>query len=398
MRAVAAIAFLAVSAGGALGATGSGPTLRDTDTDPLRRAAFVTTPAVYEVSVEITVKSLVTHGRRRSINRTVAFKGAGFGVAQGAIVTARHLLVPPPERLAEELTARGVTGLPSTFPNGGASFETDPEPEVRVRRAVTADATLASGGNVPQPVEPTITNAGDAQDDVALLGVAQSDADPTVRLADETTIATPVAVLGFGNQSATAQPAVRLGRIAGQGRIGDAADFAILDVPIVRGDSGAPVIDVDGEVVGIVIRRANDGTGPVMARVPVIRRLLAGENLTNSESASITTFRTAMVAADSENLTNSESASITTFRTAMVAFWARDYARAETLLGPLGDAYPNATLVRAQAARAHELSRARYAVVAPSRIRTAVLAVGLTAALAAAALGLLRFTSRRLAT
>lgn len=82
----------------------------------------------------------------------------------------------------------------------------------------------------------------------------------------------------------------------------------------------------------------------------------------------------------------------------MVAFWARDYARAETLLGPLGDAYPNATLVRAQAARAHELSRARYAVVAPSRIRTAVLAVGLTAALAAAALGLLRFTSRRLAT
>jgi hypothetical protein len=328
---------------------------------PLERGAFVAMPAVYDLLADLRVEALVVDGRRVPINRGIPIKGTAFGVAPGRVIAARHVVAPTPKQLVDEIVA--VTGL--------AGIPSDPA-RVRIvglRRTLSlVGARTAVGGAIPatQPIAAKLGRYTDEEGDLALLEITDLDA-PTLALDDTLTRGTPVATIGFGGQP-TAIPAVRLGTLDGPRRIEDTDNdgFGAFDGAVLRGDSGAPVVDVDGRAHGVVLRLRTN-TAPVIARAEAVRRLLEADDATSGESPVITDFRTAML-----------------------AFWRRDYPSAAKSLSLLNDANPNVPLVRQQHARATALVDSGYELRRPSPARRAILAIGVMATLTAAALGALR--------
>jgi hypothetical protein len=339
-------------------------TPRDTATDPLERAAFVALPAVYSVSGNLRVVAIVTGGRRIRIDRTVPIRGTAFGVAPNRVVTALHLVRPPKARVLDDLTALGVRGLPTDAST--ARIISKPVTHVGLTSAQAAGSALTCAGTVPSTLTATVGRAAaNPQDDLVLLTITSPKA-PTLTLNDDQHAGTPVAEIGFGDQRG-AIPAIRAGTIIGAARINANDAFATVAIDVLRGDSGAPVIDERGQSRGVVLRRETDQTKPVIAQAKAVRRLLAADDLTNLESAATTGFRTAMA-----------------------AFWDRDYALAERRLTAVTQTYPRGALARCEARQAHALAIARYAISGSSRTRAALLAFGWTATLVAALLGIAR--------
>ena len=339
-------------------------TPRDTATDALERAAFVALPSVYSVSGDLRIQAIVAGGRRIRIGQTLPIRGTAFGVAPDRVVTALHLVRPPKARVLDDLAALGVQGLP-TDPSTTRVIS-KPVTHVTLTRAQAAGAALTCAGAVPNAITATVgRTASNPEDDLVLLTIKAPNA-PTLALNDDQHARTPVAEIGFGDQN-DAIPAIRAGTIIGPARI-DANDaFATVEMDVLRGDSGAPVIDEDGQSRGVVLRRETDQTKPVMAQAKSVRRLLTADGVTNQESAATTGFRTAMA-----------------------AFWDRDYALAERRLTEVLQTYPDAALARCEARRAHGLALAGYEISGSSRTRAAILALGAMATLAAALLGIVR--------
>jgi hypothetical protein len=339
-------------------------TPRDAATDALQRAAFVALPAVYNVSGGLRVEEIVTGGRHIRIDRTVPIHGTAFGVGPDRVVTALHLVRPPTARVLDDLAALGVKGLP-TDPST-ARVIAKPVTHVRLTSAQTAGSGFTCAGAVPTTITATVGRAAtNPEDDLVLLKITAPNA-PTLALNDDQHARTPVAEIGFGDQSG-AIPAIRAGTIIGPARIGANDAFATVEIDVLRGDSGAPVIDEHGQSRGVILRRETDQTKPVMAQAKSVRRLLAADGVTNLESAATTGFRTAMA-----------------------AFWDRDYGLAERRLTAVTQTYPNAALARCGARHAQALANARYEISGPSRTRAAIFALGAMATLAAAILGIVR--------
>lgn len=327
---------------------------------PLERAAFVVTPAVYDLRASVQIDALIVDNRRVPVRRRIPVRGTAFGVARGRIVAARHVLVPPQQQLIEDaIDAARLSGIP-TDPSKVRAI-------VRLPRAVSlmSSGSGAAGGSA-STVTARVRRLSNEVTDLALLEIADLDA-PTLALDDTLTSGTPVALIGFGGQTRSV-PAVRLGTLDGP-RLIEGTDndgFGGFDGEVLRGDSGAPVIDAFGQAHGVVLRRRTN-TAPVIARAETVRDLLEADGATGGESAATTDFRTAMA-----------------------AFWRRDYRTAAAKLDLLGDADPAAALVRHEHGRATALADSDYALRAPSRARGVILAVGAMATLAAAALGAVR--------
>ena len=329
---------------------------------PLERAAFVAMPAVYDLVTEQRIDALIVGKRRVRVDQDVAIRGTAFGVSPGRVVATRHVVAPPRRQLIEATIAvAGLSGIP-----------TDPT-RVRVvahgRRTLSltpARTAAAASGASPPTVEAGVERLSDRATDLALLEIADIDA-PTLALDDALTKGTPVAAIGFGAQP-LAIPAVRLGTLDGpRVREGTADDgFGGFEGEVVRGDSGAPVIDAEGQAHGVVLRLRTD-TAPVIVRAQRVLELLKADRATGGESAAITDFRTAMG-----------------------AFWRRDYRSAAARLKVLRDAGSGGAFIRDEYERATALADTGYTVRAPSRGRRAIVAIGAMATLLAAALGALR--------
>lgn len=362
MRVTLPAGTLVAAVAAALGATASTAAVlpHDNATAALERAAFVALPAVYEVRGDIQIDAIDTGARRISVNRRIPFRGTAFGVAPGRVVTALHLISPPVGLVLDELRALGVR-LPAATPK--TRLLAQPVTTVTLTRARSASECLEGA---PTPIPADVVETTDVNGDLALLEIADTGA-PTLDLDDGQTAQTPVAAIGFGDQGG-ATPAIRLGTVSATAAIGQDDRFAILDVAVVRGDSGGPVVDVDGRSHGVVLRRATDQVRPVMAQAKSIRELLADDNITAAGPSGATRD----------------------FRDAMTAFWAREYAVAERRLGALEERFTDTALIRCERTRAATLATSPYAISGPSRLRGAILALGAMAAIAAAILGILR--------
>ncbi len=333
---------------------------RDTATSALERAAFVALPAVYEVRGQIRIDAVLVGRRRVRVGDTVPIRGTAFGVAPGRVVTALHLVRPPPPVILDELLARGMQNLPDDLAT--ARIIAQPVTRVTLTRARSA-AECPEGA--PTAIEAIVGTATDTNGDLVLLEIADRRA-PTLALDDGHTTKTPVAAIGFGDQRG-ATPVIREGTVIAAAAIGQDDRFATLDVEVLRGDSGGPVVDIDSRAHGVVLRREAGQTAPVMAQAKSVRELLAQDELENQRSQTTTDFRDAMT-----------------------SFWARDYRTAEHRLAALTDAYTDTALIRCERERAAVLATTPYTIFGPSRMRRAILALGAMAALAAAILGILR--------
>jgi hypothetical protein len=328
---------------------------------PLERAAFVAAPAVYDLRAGVQIDALLVGGRRLPVRRRVPVRGTAFGVAPGRVVAARHVLVPAQAQLIEDaIDAAQLSGIPTD--------QTRVRAIVRLPRSVSLTRPRVAGaaGDSASTITARVRLLSEEVTDLALLEIDDLDA-PTLALDDTLTRGTPVALIGFGGQPRSV-PAVRLGTLDGPRLIfgTDNDGFGGFDGEVLRGDSGAPVVDAFGQAHGVVLRRRTN-TAPVVARAETVRDLLEADGATGGESAATTDFRTAMA-----------------------AFWRRDYRSAAASLELLRDADPGAALVRDEHGRATALADADYALRAPSRARGVILAVGAMATLSAAALGAVR--------
>ena len=363
MRVTRATRTLVVTAAAAFGVPASATAVlpRDSATVALERAAFIALPAVYEVRGEIRIDAIDMGDRRIGVNRTIPLRGTAFGVAPGRVVTALHLIRPPVDRVLDELRTLGVQRLPTA--TQATRVVAQPVTTVTLARARSASECLEGA---PTAIPADVVQTTDANGDLVLLEIADTAA-PTLDLDDSQTAETAVAAIGFGDQG-DATPAIRTGTVSATAAIGQDDRFAILDVPVVRGDSGGPVVDVAGRSRGVVLRRATDQVEPVMAQAKSVRELLAQDDIT---------------AAGPSDATDD-------FRDAMTAFWARDYTVAERRLGTLTETFTDTALIRCERARAATLATTSYAISGPSRLRGAILALGVMAAVAATILGILR--------
>ncbi len=327
----------------------------------LERGAFVAMPAVYDLVMDQRVDAIVVAGRRIRVGRTISIGGTAFGVAPGRVVTARHVVSPTRREMLKEVVAATGLAIPSD-PAKVRIVATRPRTLTLVPAHAAGDPEAAS----PPSITPQVAELSNAVTDLALLRIPDTDA-PTLALSDTLTRGTPAAVIGFGGQP-PAIPAVRAGTLDGPRVIADTDydGFGGFEGEVLRGDSGAPVVDSAGQAHGVVLRLRSK-TAPVISRAESVRRLLAQDGATPAENAATGEFRAAMS-----------------------AFWRRDYAPAATSLALLHDAEPAIPLVRFELARATALQDAPYALRVPSRRRGVILAVGAMATLSAAALGAIR--------
>ncbi len=339
----------------ALAATIASPAsaLDDGATSPLDRAAMRSLPSVYRVTVRVNVAQLADDRHRVRIARTVEFTGTAFGAGPNAIVTARHLVRPAASTLLAALQDLRVPGTTGFDPN-----------DVRVTSssvAITLRRASPRGGATTDVLPATIaqTTSSGADADLALLRT-QTTIGPSLVLDDQTSRDTPIAILGYGNQRGGLEPAVRPGTIDISAKIQGSDDedlVALRGMSAASGDSGGPVIDAQGHVHGVLIRRALSGESlAFMTRSSSIRRLASNASMTLATTPSQSDFAFGMN-----------------------AFWDRDYTASAQALTRTAIRLPDSAWIAAQAARASELADADYRVVRTEPWRLPLIVAGLMA-------------------
>jgi S1-C subfamily serine protease len=89
--------------------------------------------------------------------------------------------------------------------------------------------------------------------DVAVLTLADDSIQPAaLTAAERVSNGAPIQIVGFPG----GRPAAARGTVAQQ-----VSERLVLDVSVQQGSSGSPVVDADGEVVGQVVARTEDGQG-----------------------------------------------------------------------------------------------------------------------------------------
>lgn len=336
----------------------AGAAVSEQATAPLDRAAYAVLPGVYDVTVTVRIVRMADDRRRAAINRDVAFTGTAFGIGPGLVVTARHVVAPTATALRQAAIVNGITAARAFDPN-----------DVRVTaniRAIGLRRASVGDDRRPPTIAATVRTASEGPSDLALLAIDDRHA-PTLTLDEGASSGTPVAAVGFGDQGGPT-PALRPGQLNLQGRVPGSSDRSLVTISgmtAVAGDSGAPVIDADGRVHGVLIRRAvARGESAVMARTSAVKRL--------AESAGA-------VAAPTQAGVD--------FLGGMYAFWRYDYENAATALQSAATALPDTPWVATQADRASALQDAEYAVVQHTPWRVPLVVGGLLAIIVSLGLG-----------
>ncbi|MFM8829401.1 MAG: S1C family serine protease, partial [Spartobacteria bacterium] len=141
----------------------------------------------------------------------------------------------------------------------GSGFFIDPTGLIYTHAGVVLNA-----GNVTVTFNGTSLPArvltADERSGIALL---QADCiSPFIRIGDSrnTTVATPVLAIGFPEDR---ESSASLGMIAGHDRQHMGQYFSTTHIranmPVSRGEGGAPVLNLNGEAIGIVVARINEG-------------------------------------------------------------------------------------------------------------------------------------------
>jgi hypothetical protein len=352
----------------------------DLSADPLDRAALLALPSVYEVRVEIDVPALRRRdGTRIALPpaaRRVSEGGTAFGVGPGWLATAAHVVSPDPEALAALAYQR--LQIVNERPHGDDDVEawlrrTGARPVgARVVSVVATQADAGEGARSSRAY-PALQVAPSDRADLALVRIA-ARAAPALELDEAASTGTPVLTVGFGRGSvlsahgeagAELVPALRAGELSRSGSLEDAdppRQAIAISVPVERGDSGAPVVDAEGRVRGVVIQRTRTGGG-IAERATELRQLMERVGVTPAPGEAAEQFRAGM-----ERL------------------WALDPAAARTSFDAALAAYPDHTLAARERARAAALETAGYDLGGDRR-RGLLLGVGVLAGVIAACFG-----------
>ncbi|UCI07825.1 DegQ family serine endoprotease [Mesorhizobium sp. B1-1-8] len=150
--------------------------------------------------------------------------------------------------------------------------------------ATSIKVTLDDGTELPATLV-----GHDAKNDLAVLKVKASKPLPTVKWGDSDKLMTGDQVLAIGNPFGIGTT-VTAGIVSARGRdlhSGPFDDFIQIDAPINHGNSGGPLIDVNGNVIGIntAIYSPNGGSVGVGFAIPsdqaqkVVAKLMKGGNI-----------------------------------------------------------------------------------------------------------------------
>jgi len=237
-RAVAAAAIAALGGAAALHLTPFSP-----PSTALAQARAESPVPSFADAVERTMPAVV------NIAVTKTF-GTGAGFSRD--------LRPFPGRPLDEFFGRffeppAVPGAPRRAEGAGSGFIIDPEGYVVTNHHVVAAAdeirvTLADG----RQLDATIVG-DDPQMDLALLKLDVGERLPHVELADSDAVRVGDWVIAIGNPFGLGG-SVSVGVVSARGRdirTGPYDDYLQIDAPINRGNSGGPVLNAEGFVIGV---------------------------------------------------------------------------------------------------------------------------------------------------
>jgi S1-C subfamily serine protease len=378
MRAAAAVSVLALALLCAAAAAGAPPD--DLSADPLDRGTLLALPSVYRVDMTLRVDALRTGDGRRiplpAQARELEERGSAFAVAPGGwLVTAAHVAAPDDRTIARLAyqAMLAVQGKPHSDAIAERYVDRSGVTPVgdQVTRLVVRQADAGQGAATARTYVPTRVRR-DEPADLALLRIRAPGA-PALALDESASIGTPVASLGFGAGSAFAdpdrgdlEPAVRRGALARTGIIAEGEPAArpgiLVTIPLESGDSGAPIVDADGNARGVAVIRTAEGG--IAERATEVRQLLASAGVAPAPGRSAQLFRDGMN-----------------------AFWDLDLAAAQRELAAAQRAFPDHALAGLEARRARELAVADFTLVGERRRQGFLLALGALAVIAAAACG-----------
>ena len=354
----------------------------DLSTNSLDRAALLALPSVYRVEVTMHVQGLRTKdGTVLTIPpaaRVFQEVGTAFAVAPGGwLVSAAHVAAPDATRIAalsyqsrQRARGRQISEKAATdwVRKTGARAVNGRVVGREITQADAGAGALTSRSYMAMDV------VASHQADLVAMRI-DLPAAPALALDESASIGTPVATIGFGVGSVLdgpargkLVPAVRRGRLGRTGAL-DAQDglpdrsATLISVPVEPGDSGAPVIDAEGHVRGVVIIRTDDGG--VAEQATEVRQLMEGIGVTPAPGPTATLFRGAM--AD---------------------FWNLNFAGAQKGFTATLAAFGGHTLAGVERRRAEELAAGDYRLEGTERRRGVLLAVGVLAIVAALVCGL----------
>ena len=367
LRALLTVLVLALGAAGMAAAA----TPDDLSRDPLDRAAILALPSVYALTSTVELEALETRDGRRielppQATRLVE-RGTAFAVApDGILVTAAHVAAPTKAEVARDayLISRAVAGRGHSLSGAADWVERTGARPVGMGPVRLALAPAHRGpGAPPDPYAGRLV-AAERERDLAIVDIDAPGA-PALELDGGRTRGTPVMMIGFGGGGDGDGPRLEEGRLGLTGTPPGQPDRFLteVDIPVERGDSGGPVVDVEGGARGIVLLRFPDGGW--VAPASEIRKV-----------------------ADAAGVELREGATAASFRSAMRDLWALDLEQAKAGLDETLDRFPQHTLAAREADRADALASASYALAPSSRRSGFLMAVGVIAIVGALACAL----------
>ncbi len=375
MRVLAALLVALVAAVAPAAATAAPPP--DLSQDPLDRAALLTLPSIYRVTVTYDVPALVAaDGTRLPLGakaRRIVESGTAFGVSTGGwLATARHVVAPGDDNLAAMAYRNHLIYTGRAHSDGAVDAYLErtgarPAGARRVRVDVT-QADAGAGARASRTWQP-VRIVPSPTADLALVRVVARGA-PALPLDESASIGTPVVSVGFGRASpihsagdglGELEPAIRRGTLSRTGTLEDETPVRqaiAISVAVQGGDSGAPVVDGEGRVRGVVIQSTR--SGGIAERATELRQLMQTAGVTP------TTGRAAAA-----------------FRQGMEALWRLDPGAAEAAFDATLTAFPIHTLAATERTRAEELADARIRLAGDRRPQGVLLGLGVLAAVIA---------------
>ena len=251
--------------------------------DDLRRAGVVDSPSVAIVLYTVTaalqdVSTGQVYGDPLQPGQPVTSQsfGTGFFVSSdGYMVTAGHVAAPTDDAIKYEVVRSFWEGMIS---KGCSSCGTDPDADaqqtmdafalINVTKSIavyTQDQDL--GGNAQGLPAQLIVSSPAEERDTAVIKVSGSNF-PVLRVgdSDKVQVEDPVSVIGYpgaANELTDAKsmttPTITTGTVTAK-KQSNGVDVLQSDATVMHGNSGGPMINSAGEVVGIVHTGASDTT------------------------------------------------------------------------------------------------------------------------------------------
>jgi hypothetical protein len=318
--------------------------------DPLERGVLLSVGSIYRIETTVTVTALRTRaGTTYPLGpvHTVTELGTAFAVApSGVLATDAHVAAPFGAALAVAaapmaLAQRGEFGDTPAYVKWVDDNHVVPVGvhlvAMRIWRASAGSATPAR--TVPAHVIPGSVENGA---DVALIQLAHGNV-PALTLNDGETLGTPVAAIGYGvgtpttlGLPTTLVPGVKTGTIGqtGSSKAAPGQDLTLVNAPISRGDSGAPVVDAEAAWHGIV--RFTTSSGGAMDQAQAVLDDMQRLNIANANGPVFVTFQRGMD-----------------------ALWAGNYGAAEAAFGATLAADPGHPLAAREQRLATRLASAK---------------------------------------